>query len=280
MGCRGQPGAARRPGPDLHCPGRHGIKEAERDRTMRLSAEEGGSQPVERIKKAQILDGTALKLLAIISMVFDHVGDIFFPGVLWPRMIGRLAMPIFSFCIAEGYTHTRDKRKYLLRMGVFALISEIPFDLAFDGSVGLSHQNIMLTFFLAILALMLFDRIRGGKEPDAGKATFGRTVLGVLAVIAVAVLALLLRADYTGFAVIAVFLFYVLRHKHPMLRSGTGVAFLALTRTMGYYCATGLSFIPLALYNGKKGRGLKWLFYVFYPRHLLLLYLLHMVLAA
>ena len=72
------------------------------------------------IKKYQILDGTTLKLIAMISMVFDHVGDMFFPDAVWPRMIGRLAMPVFSFCIAEGYTHTKDKKKYLCRIGVFA----------------------------------------------------------------------------------------------------------------------------------------------------------------
>lgn len=235
---------------------------------------------MEKLKKVQFLDGTMLKLIAMVSMVFDHVGDIFYPGLMWPRMIGRLALPIFSFCIAEGYAHTRDKKKYLLRMGIFTLLSEIPFDLAFDGTVGLSHQNIMLSFFLSILALMLFDRIRGEKAPDAKQVPAGKTVLGILAVAAMAVLAFLLRADYTFFAVVAVFLFYALRQKHPLLRSGVGVAFLALTRTLGYYCATGFSFIPLALYNGKKGRGLKWLFYLFYPGHLLLLWLLGIVLAA
>ena len=222
------------------------------------------------LEKLRIVDGTSLKLIAMISMVFDHVGDMFFPDALWMRMIGRLAMPLFSFCIAEGYAHTKNKQRYLLRMGVFALVSEIPFDLAFEGRVGLGHQNIMLTFFLAILALMLFDRIRGeGKEHAAGK-----TLLGILCVCAVAVLALVLRADYTLFAVLAVFLFYVLRNRHPLLRCGVGVGFLALTRTVGYYRATGLSLIPLLLYNGKRGRGLKWLFYAFYPGHLLLLYLL------
>ena len=229
---------------------------------------------MKKLEKLRILDGTSLKLIAMISMVFDHVGDMFFPGALWMRMIGRLAMPLFSFCIAEGYTHTKNKQRYLLRMGVFALVSEIPFDLAFEGRVGLGHQNIMLSFFLAILALMLFDRIRGeGKEHAAGK-----TLLGILCVCAVAVLALVLRADYTLFAVLAVFLFYVLRNRHPLLRCGMGVGFLALTRTVGYYRATGLSLIPLLLYNGKRGRGLKWLFYAFYPGHLLLLYLLKTVL--
>ena len=229
-------------------------------------------------KKYQILDGTALKIIAMISMVLDHVGDMFFPGVMWLRMVGRLSMPVFSFCIAEGFAHTRDRKKCLCRMGIFALISEIPFDLAFEGKVGFAHQNIMLTFFLSIAALMLFDRIRGGKEAD--RVCVGRTALGVLAVAAVAGVSLLLRADYTVFAVVAVFLFYVLRRYHPLLRSGVGVAFLALTRTVGYYCATGLSVIPLALYNGKRGRGLKWLFYGFYPGHLLLLAAIKAILRA
>lgn len=229
---------------------------------------------MEQLKKKQILDGTMLKIIAMVSMVSDHVGDLFFPGVMWLRMIGRLAMPIFSFCIAEGYAHTRDKNRYLLRMGIFALISEVPFDLAFEGKVGFGHQNIMLTFFLSILALKIFDLIRG-EEPR----NIGKTVLGTLAVLVMAGLALLLRADYTIFAVIAVFLFYVLRNRHPLVRSGVGVAFLALTRTMGYYCTTGFSLIPLLLYNGKRGRGLKWLFYAFYPGHLLLLFVLKKLLA-
>ena len=229
---------------------------------------------MEQLKKKQILDGTMLKIIAMVSMVFDHAGDLFFPGVMWLRMIGRLAMPIFSFCIAEGYAHTRDKNRYLLRMGIFALISEVPFDLAFEGKVGFGHQNIMLTFFLSILALKIFDLIRG-EEPR----NIVKNVLGTLAVLVMAGLALLLRADYTIFAVIAVFLFYVLRNRHPLVRSGVGVGFLALTRTMGYYCTTGFSLIPLLLYNGKRGRGLKWLFYAFYPGHLLALFVLKKLLA-
>ena len=226
---------------------------------------------MDDIKKYQILDGTALKLIAMISMVFDHAGDMFFPGAMWPRMIGRLAMPVFSFCIAEGFTHTKDKKKYLCRLGVFALISEIPFDLAFEGKVGAAHQNIMLTFFLAVAALMLYDRVQGEKDPEREHSPFGRTVLGVCVVAAISVLSFLLRADDTFFAVIAVFLFYVFRKRHPLIRAGIGVAFLSVTRTIGYYCTTGFSFIPLAMYNGKKGKGLKWMFYLFYPGHLLFL---------
>ena len=233
---------------------------------------------MEKADKIRILDGTMLKIIAMVSMVFDHVGDMFFPDTDWMRMVGRIAMPIFAFCITEGYIHTRNKNKYLMRMGIFALVSEVPFDLAFDGKVGLSHQNIMLSFFLAILALMLFDLIRGSKDEIKGRYSAWRTMLGVLAVIAMAVLAFLVKADYTMFAVASVFLFYAFKDTNHFVRPIPGVAFLALTRTVGYYCTTGLSIIPLLLYNGKKGKGLKWLFYAFYPGHLLLLYVLKMIL--
>ena len=138
--------------------------------------------------KYQILDGTTLKIIAMISMVFDHAGVMFFPDAMWPRMIGRLAMPVFSFCIAEGYTHTRDIKKYLYRIGIFALISEIPFDMVFEGKIGFSHQNIMLSFFLAVIALMLYDRILGKEEPEGKHLSAGKTALGVFVVAAVSVL--------------------------------------------------------------------------------------------
>ena len=219
-----------------------------------------------------------LKIIAMISMAFDHVGDVFFPDIIWLRMVGRLAMPIFAFCIAEGYIHTRNRNKYLLRMGIFALVSEVPFDLAFEGNINLSHQNIMLSFFISIAALMLFDLIRGPKSEIKGRYSVWRTMLGVLAVIAMAVVAMLVKSDYTMFAVASVFLFYVFKDVNHYVRPIPGVAFLALTRTMGYYCTTGLSIVPLLLYNGKKGKGLKWLFYAFYPGHLLLLFLLKLLL--
>ena len=230
---------------------------------------------MDRFKKFQVLDGTMLKIIAMISMVFDHVGDVFFPNALWMRMVGRLAMPIFAFCIAEGYIHTRDKRKYLIRMGIFALVSELPFDLAFSHKVfELGHQNIMLTFFIAILALAIHDKILGGKDPGREKVGAGRFMLGFLAVIVMGGIAIFLRADYTFFGVGAVYLFYLLRSKTHWFRCFVGVVYRSILRTMGYYITTGLSIIPLLMYNGKKGRGLKWLFYVFYPGHLLLLFII------
>ncbi len=74
-------------------------------------------------ERFRILDGTAIKLIAMVSMVIDHLGDNFFPQAIWMRAVGRLALPLFAFCVSEGYIHTHDRKKYLLRMGLFALVS-------------------------------------------------------------------------------------------------------------------------------------------------------------
>lgn len=223
---------------------------------------------MEKTEKLHFLDGTTLKLIAMVSMVFDHVGDNFFPDQVWMRVIGRIAMPIFAFCIAEGFSHTRDRKKYLLRMGVFAVLSELPFDLLTEGKPGFQHQNVMCTFFLAILALTAWDYFTDEKRSP------GRIALGVCAVLGFMAAALLLRTDYYLYGVGLVFLFYVLRRKALWLRASLGMAYHLLLRNVGIYIFGLLGFLPLFFYNGKKGRGLKWLFYAFYPGHLLLLWLL------
>ena len=226
-------------------------------------------------KKAyQILNGTALKLIAMVSMVFDHVGDNFFPDQTWMRVIGRIAMPIFAFCLAEGFCHTRDRKKYLLRMGIFALISEIPFDLVTAGRLlETGHQNIMLTFFWAILGLICYEALREKLPGGGGKA------LGAAVLLFFAGASLLLRLDYSLLAVGLIFLFYLLRDKALIWKNAAGMAFHALLRNVGIYWFGLLGFLPIFLYNGEKGRGLKWLFYVFYPGHLLLIWAIRTLLA-
>ena len=224
---------------------------------------------MEKKKKFAVLDGTALKLIALASMVLDHVGDNFFPGQIWMRVLGRIAMPLFAFCVAEGFCHTRNKGRYLLRLGLFALISEIPFDLVTAGEpLEFSHQNIMLTFFWAILALLCYERI------TAGKASKGQLALGCLVLLASGLGSVVLGMDYNLLAVGLVFLFYLLRQNPIPVRCLAGMAYHALLRNMGLYWFGLLGFIPIFLYNGKRGPGLKWLFYLFYPGHLLLIYLL------
>lgn len=219
----------------------------------------------------RFLDGTTLKLIALVSMVIDHVGDIFFPSLMWMRAIGRIAMPVFSFCVAEGYIHTRDRQSYLLRMGVFALISEIPFDLAHSGRLDLSQQNIMFTFFLALCSLMLFDYLTERYEGVQG------LVMGIVAVAVIAVGSIFLAVDYNFSAIGLVFIFYLLRDQDAFIRDGSGAAFLVLVRNVGIYRWSILGILPIALYNGKKGRGLKLLFYVFYPAHLMALFFIKLL---
>ena len=127
------------------------------------------------------MTGFQLKLLAMIAMTLDHIGCIFFPRLPLLRMIGRLAMPILCFFIGEGLRHTRNPQKYLLRLVGFALISELPFDLAFYGRVNWASQNVYFTLALGLMALRLLQ------------SSSPRRWAGLLAVGGAA---LLLRADY------------------------------------------------------------------------------------
>lgn len=220
---------------------------------------------MKSLEKLRILDGTALKIIAAVSMLIDHIGDLFFPGVFWMRAVGRIAMPVFAFCVAEGCRYTKHRGKYLLRLFLFALISELPFDLAIFGKIYIGHQNILFTFFLAAAGIFLF-------EWDEQ-----RPFRGVLWLAMMALMPFMILSDYTIFAVGTVYIFYFLKDRAFVLRQTAGVLFAAVTRTMGYYAFTGISLIPLLMYNGEKGKGMKYFFYIFYPGHLLLLYLIRRV---
>ena len=228
---------------------------------------------MKKNKPWQVLNGTALKLIAMVSMVFDHVGDNFFPEQTWMRVIGRMALPIFAFCVAEGYLHTRNRKKYLLRLGVFALVSEIPFDLVTAGKLlEFGHQNIMLTFFWAILGLLCYEALRK-------KCKKGGTVLGILTLLVFAAGSLFLGMDYGILAVGIIDIYVLLRDKALLWRNAAAMAYHILLRNVGIYWFGLLGFLPIFLYNGKKGRGLKWLFYLFYPGHLLLIWGIRLLLA-
>jgi len=103
------------------------------------------------------IDAFTLKMIAAVTMLIDHVGYIFFPQYVLLRIIGRISFPIFAFLIVEGFMHTRDVKKYIFRMIIFALITEIPFDFAFYGTFNWGHQNVLVTFLLALVA-MYIDR--------------------------------------------------------------------------------------------------------------------------
>ncbi|MCR5796238.1 MAG: conjugal transfer protein TraX [Solobacterium sp.] len=221
--------------------------------------------------RIQFLDGTVLKIIAMISMIFDHIGDAFFPEQTWMRIIGRIAMPVFAFCVAEGFAHTRDRKKYLLRMGIFALISEVPFDLFAKGDVNLVHQNIMFTFLWAMLGLTCYEKITENKK-SAAKAA------GIVLLLVFIIISAILRLDYNMTACGLVMIFYLLREKNMFLRTGAAALYHMVLRNVGIHWFGLLSFPFLLMYNGEKGKGLKWLFYVFYPGHMLAIWLIKILL--
>ena len=107
------------------------------------------------------LSALDLKLLAMAAMLVDHMGYLLFPTAMWMRYVGRLAFPIFAFQIAEGWYRTHDREKYTLRLLICAVVSEVPFDLAFSGTpVDAGYQNVLWTFFIAAAALWAMEVLR------------------------------------------------------------------------------------------------------------------------
>ena len=229
------------------------------------------------MEQSKGLDGGTLKLMAAALMLIDHVGAILLPETVILRCIGRLAFPIFAFFIAEGYAHTRSFGRYLLRMAIWAAVSEIPFNLEFGHFFVPGRQNVLWTFCLALLTLRGLDRLR--REP--GAIGYAGAALALAAGFAAGEL---LRTDYGGWGVVTVALLYLCRDgKYAKLWlflamaavNGLGMGSLTMPAFGGEMPIQifAVAALPLLwLYNGRPGaKGWRWAFYVFYPAHLLVL---------
>lgn len=206
----------------------------------------------------QCLDSFQLKCIAIVSMALDHTGAVLYPSQIWLRCLGRIAFPIFCFLIVEGFFHTRDVRRYMGRLGVFALISEIPYDLAFRGvPLEYAHQNVFFTLLIGIGMVVLLERNREWPV---------KAVILLLAMW----LAVLIRSDYNFRGVLLIFVFYIFHESRWLAVTAGGFWNFLYQGVIQKYGV--LSVLPLALYNGERGRKMKYFFYIFYPAHLLLLY--------
>ena len=206
----------------------------------------------------QCLDSFQLKCIAIVSMALDHTGAVLYPSQIWLRCLGRIAFPIFCFLIVEGFFHTHDVRWYMGRLGVFALISEIPYDLAFRGvPLEYAHQNVFFTLLIGIGMMVLLERNREWPV---------KAVILLLAMW----LAVLIRSDYNFRGVLLIFVFYIFHESRWLAVTAGGFWNFLYQGVIQKYGV--LSVLPLALYNGERGRKMKYFFYIFYPAHLLLLY--------
>lgn len=226
--------------------------------------------------KYKCLSGSMLKLIAIITMTIDHTAVAFrqdfkaidIPFVDGPvlgneltlywlmRLIGRMAFPIFCFLISEGYQHTRNKPKYALRLLIFAVISEVPYNLFHNGKwMDLGAQNVFFTLFAGLLMIYIYETVKGN-------------LLKYVILFAITVVSGYTKADYGMAGVLLVFLMYILRSQ-PVAQA------LLAYPILNVRTAAVMAFVPINLYNGKrgfiKGPVLKFFFYAFYPLHILIL---------
>lgn len=237
----------------------------------------------------------SLHILAMFLMLLDHMWGVLYLGepFVWMTCLGRIAFPIFSFLIVEGYFHTSNFKKYALRLLVGALLSEIPFDLMHEGvPFYLFHQNVILLFLIALLGIYLMEKVR----------TKGKLWLTILAdlgiVLGTFLLGTLTFADYYGPGVLTVYLFYFFRGRKWWCFLGQVLVMywlnfdimggrlynITLFGTTFEVLQQGfaiLALIPIWLYRGKQGyhsKPFQYFCYAFYPVHALILYLIAYVL--
>ena len=232
------------------------------------------------------LTAAVLHIIAMTLMLMDHLWATLLPAREWLTCAGRVAFPIFAFMAVEGYFHTRSFKKYILRMLLFAVLSEIPFDLMYGGTWFYPvHQNVLWTFLLRLLGVWLMEQVR-----KKGK-TWMYLLVCVLVVPAGLVLGTLCMVDYYGVGVLTVFVFYFLHGRKWWCFLGQLAALYWLNvellgglmypvQLFGMefeLCQQGLALlalIPIWLYRGRQGyhsKPFQYLCYAFYPVHMLLL---------
>lgn len=232
------------------------------------------------------LTAAVLHIIAMTLMLMDHLWATLLPAREWLTCAGRVAFPIFAFMAVEGYFHTRSFKKYILRMLLFAVLSEIPFDLMYGGTWFYPvHQNVLWTFLLGLLGVWLMEQVR-----KKGK-TWMYLLVCVLVVLAGLVLGTLCMVDYYGVGVLTVFVFYFLHGRKWWCFLGQLAALYWLNvellgglmypvQLFGMefeLCQQGLALlalIPIWLYRGRQGHHSKpfqYACYAFYPVHMLVL---------
>ena len=222
----------------------------------------------------QVLNSNSLKIIAILAMVLDHVAIAFIsltnPFYYVLRIIGRLTAPLMFYCLANGFFYTRNKFKYGARLLLFAIISQVPYSLFAKEKIFIyDDYNVIFTLFLSFIFLYGFYDV---------KNTISKILLLVLSC------SLSLLCEYGLFGISLVWMFYMFRDSKYKTLMYTLLCFLYLIimtiieRSIIFFVIfTGL-FLSVPLFNmdsGKKGKwNLKYLFYIFYPAHLIVFYLI------
>lgn len=252
------------------------------------------------------MSSTALKLLALMLMFIDHIGE-FIPGIpIWFRWIGRISAPLFLFCMVWGFHYTHDRKKYLLRMygfGVMMAIIDTILNNIFRNPYKEVTNNIFVTLFLVGVVVWIIEYKRDNEEKGR-KLFFGfiifQVISSIICIVAEKYIPLkgidLILASLTGnivfcegsiiFVLLGVLLYFKKQSKNSVKKM-YGIfclVYFLLTISMGFNFQTlfkkdyqwmMIASLPFMLaYNGKKGKGYKYLFYIFYPAHIVVLFLI------
>ncbi len=245
-----------------------------------------------RRRRQGIWTGNFLKMLAVITMLADHIavaileqgmmdacggsgqlfqeflaseeGRIFYITDRILRAIGRISFPIFAYMLTQGFFYSKNRRQYAVRLGITALISEPFFDIAiFDTWFYPQYQNALFTLFTALLVLMGMEAFRR------------RPAVQILCIAAGCGFSWLVRMDYWGIGILLPVIFYWFRNEPLFMAIGGGV--LSAVDSAFLYGSAVLAYIPILLYNGKRGYwNLKYFFYAVYPAQFLILYLVRL----
>ena len=235
------------------------------------------------------ISSAGLHILAMVLMLCDHLWATVIPGNNWLTCIGRLAFPMFAFMLVEGYFHTHNLKRYVQRMLLFALISEIPFNLMYGSSVLYPlHQNVLWTLLIGLWMIHWNEQAsKSGKLLKIQLTRVGTVFLGGL-------LGLLSFADYNAAGVLMILVFYFFRGNRWWCYLGqfAGMYYVNMEMLKGLVFPVTilgntveipqqglaiLALLPIWLYRGRKGYSAKWfqqLCYWFYPAHMLLLWLI------
>lgn len=244
----------------------------------------------------------ALKFIAMVAMLLDHTAKVVLShGVLAPILgmelnnlictsmvvIGRISFPMFAWFTAEGCRKSSRPGKYLGRLAIFAVLSEIPFQLCFLNRIEFGCNNVIFTLLLAAAGIYAAQQVHLKLIPDS--------MIKICIAVVVILLGWFLHTDYNAWGVaLVIALYYMPTEKGKLLLLSAWITVFQLIwhgwngQTLNWLSGEGsiqllywigamFSVAFLATYNGEKGRGNKWLFYVFYPSHLILLYVVSLM---
>lgn len=241
--------------------------------------------------KQKLIETTSMSLhiMAMLFMLCDHLWGTIVPGNDWLTCIGRIAFPIFAFLLVEGYFHTKNLKKYVLRLLLFAFLSEIPFNLALGSRWFYPiHQNVLWSFLIAIGLIHWNEKAR-----KSGKL-WKRLLVGLSTVVIGYLAGILTMVDFYHAGILTVLVFYFFRQRkwwcyigqlfflwyiNAEILGGFTYEFVLWGHTWHILRQSFalLALIPIWLYRGKQGyhnKALQYTYYAFYPVHLLILGLL------